>query len=329
MILCFSALAAGQLPGGMMDTNTRLGGNNTIVGTVLAPSGEPVKFRVRIELLTLSGVDIVATTDDDGHFVFTGLGAGAYDVVVDHEKGFEAASQRVNVIRSGSAPSTYPITIRLRNARIKGEKPAVVNAADAGIPKHAEELFKKASELEKAKDYRGAIEQLKLAVAEYPAYLSALSEMGVLYLKLNEPDKADEALQAALKIKPDAYVPLVSRGVALFRLERLKDAEPVLRDAIKAKADSALAYYYLGRTLDRLAQADAAVEAYLTCIKISPEEFKEAHRLLAIIYLARAMHQRVVEELETYLRLVPTAADAADLRKVIEQSKRHLNEPPQ
>jgi tetratricopeptide (TPR) repeat protein len=59
---------------------------------------------------------------------------------------------------------------------------------------------------------------------------------------------------------------------------------------------------------------DEAETAYLTCIKMSPGEFKEAHRLLAVIYLERGAAKRVIEELETYLSLVPKAADADDLR---------------
>jgi tetratricopeptide (TPR) repeat protein len=158
--------------------------------------------------------------------------------------------------------------------------------------------------------------------------VNAFNQIGVLYLQLNELDMADKALQAALKIKPDAYEPLINRAIALFRLARFKDAETVLRDTLKAQAESSVAYYYLGRTLNKMGRNDEAETAYLTCIKMSPGAFKEAHRLLAVIYLDRGAPQRVMEELETYLRLVPTAPDAADLRKVIEQSKRS-SAPPQ
>jgi tetratricopeptide (TPR) repeat protein len=132
-----------------------------------------------------------------------------------------------------------------------------------------------------------------------------------------------QALESALKIKPDAYEPLINRAIVLFRLARFKEAETVLRDALKVK-ESAVAYYYLGRTLHKMGRNDEAETAYLTCLKISPDEFPEAHRLLAAIYLERGASQRVVDELEAYLRLVPAAADAADLRRVIEQSKRSL-----
>jgi regulator of sirC expression with transglutaminase-like and TPR domain len=57
---------------------------------------------------------------------------------------------------------------------------------------------------------------------------------------------------------------------------------------------------------------------------MSPNDFSEAHRVLAAIYLDRGSLARVIEELETYLKVVPTAPDADNLRNVIEQSKRAL-----
>lgn len=333
IFLCSVTLAAGQIGGGLTETtNTRLGGNNYVVGTVFSPDGMPISRRMSIRLSTPTWGEVLATTDDSGRFVFSGVGSGVYTLVIDGEKEFESVRQEVEIIRPrSSVPETYTMTIRLRtleNVKSKAEKPSVISASNAGVPKRAMDLYQKASKLAGAKDYKSAIEQLKLAVAEYPAFVNALNQIGVIYLRLNELDMADEALQAALKIKPDAYEPLINRSIALFRMARFKDAETVLRDTLKAKAESPVAYYYLGRTLNKMGRNDEAETAYLTCIKMSPDEFKEAHRLLAVIYLDRGAPQRVIEELETYLRLVPTAPDAADLRKVIEQSTRP-SAPPQ
>jgi Flp pilus assembly protein TadD len=324
---CSVALAMGQIAGGLTETtNTRLGGNNYIVGTVFAPTGVPINTRMSIRLSTPTWGDVLATTDDRGRFVFSGVGAGVYTVTIDGEKEFESVRQEVEIIRPRSAvPETYSMSIRLRlleHGKSKTERPSVISASNAGVPKRAMDLYQKASKLAGAKDYQGAIEQLKLAVAEYPSFVNAFNQIGVLYLRLNELDKADKALQAALKIKPDAYEPLINRAIALFRLARFKEAETVLRDTLKAKEESSVAYYYLGRSLNKMGRNDEAETSYLTCVKMSPGEFKEAHRLLAVIYLERGASQRVIEELETYLKLVPTAPDADHLRKVIEQNRR-------
>lgn len=323
-----AGLVTAQIAGGMTETtNTRHGGNNYIVGTVYAPDGYPIKIRMRIKLSCPTQGDILATTDDRGQFVFSGVSSGVYTVVIDTEKEYQPVSHQVEIVRERNVvPDTYSVSIRLREADNPKSttKPSVVNAANAGVPKKALDFYDKASELARNKDYPGAIKELKFAVAEYPHYVSALSLIGMLHMRLNELDKADEAFKAALKIDPEAYEPLLNRSITLFRLSKFKDAEALLRKTLKVKPESASAYYYLGRTLNKLGKNDEAEKAFLTCTEKSPGEFKEAHRLLAAIYLDRGKPERVVEQLEMYLKLVPTASDAENLRMVIEQNKRAM-----
>jgi len=321
-----ATLVTAQIAGGINETtNTRHGGNNYIVGTVFAPDGFPITTRMRIKLNSLEWGDTIVTTDERGQFVFSGVAAGTYTVIIDSEKEYQTVSQSVEIVRDRNiTPETYTVTIRLRevDAAKPTTKPSVVNAANAGVPKKALEYYDKASQLARDKNYAGAIKELQLAVAEYPSYVSALTLIGMLHMKLNELDKADEAFKAALKIDPEAYEPLLNRSITLFKLSKFKDAETLLRKTLKVKPESAAAYYYLGRTLNKLGKNDEAEKAFLACTEKSPGEFKEAHRLLAAIYLDRGKPERVVEQLEIYLKLVPTAPDADNLRMVIEQNKR-------
>jgi Flp pilus assembly protein TadD len=328
-IVYSATLVTAQIAGGINETtNTRHGGNNYIVGTVYAPDGFPINRRMRVKLNSPTWGDIIITTDERGQFVFSGVSSGTYTVIIDSEKEYQTVSQSVEIVRERNiVPETYTVTIRLRevDGPRSTTKPAVVNAANAGVPKKALEFYNNASKLARDKDYAGAIKELKLAVEEYPSYLSALSMIGMLHLRLNELDKADEAFKAALKIDPEAYEPLLNRSITLFKLAKFKDAEALLRKTLKVKPDSAAAYYYLGRTLNKLGKNDEAEKAFLTCTEKSPGDFKEAHRLLAAIYLDRGKPEGVVEQLEIYLKLVPTAPDADNLRMVIEQNKRTMS----
>ena len=321
-----AALVTAQVAGGITETtNTRHGGNNYIVGTVYAPDGFPITTRMRIKLNSPTWGDIIVTTDDRGRFVFSGVSSGTYTVIIDSEKEYQPISQAVEIVRERNfVPETYTVTIRLRevDASKSTTKPSVVKAENAGVPKKALEFYDNASKLAREKDYAGAIKELRLAVAEYPSYVSALTLIGILHMRLNELDKADEAFKAALKIDPEAFEPLLNRSITLFKLSKFKDAENLLRKTLKVRPESSAAYYYLGRTLNKLGKNDEAEKAFLTCTEKSPGEFKEAHRLLAAIYLDRGKPERVVEQLEMYLKLVPTAPDAENLRMVIEQNKR-------
>ena len=312
-----------QIAGGMNETkSTRLGGTNYLAGTVFWPSGKPINTRMGIRLSSPTGGDFITTTDDRGQFIFSGLVAGDYSVVIDGERDFEPVSQNVAISEPRSSiRQTYTISIRLIEKLKRGVKPAVIDQASLAVPKPASEIFRKALDLSKNGDHRGAVEQLERAIAEYPAYFNAHNELGVQYLQLNELDKADEALKAAIMIKPDGFEALVNRGITLFRLKRYAGAETLLRAAIAVKDQSAVAHYYIGRTLISLGQFDAAENELNLAIKVGGDEMNEAHRMLANLFIAKGDDQRAIKELELYLKLVPEAPDAANLRKAIGQLK--------
>jgi tetratricopeptide (TPR) repeat protein len=238
--------------------------------------------------------------------------------VIDKEKDFQPFTQVVSVIQPRGFPAqTYNLSVRLTPKAGTAGKPGVINAELANIPKPALDKYNKAIELAKNGDRPGAILQLKGAVTEYPEFMLAYNEMGVQYMKLNDLQKSDDALQAALKIDAKAFMPLVNRGILLVMLKRYKDAEPLLREVVKTKGDQAVGHYFLGQTVAYLGNFDEAEKELLSAIKLGGDEMKEAHRLLAIIYSSREDKKNAIAELETYLRLVPKAPDAEQLRNVI------------
>ena len=116
-------------------------------------------------------------------------------------------------------------------------------------------------------------------------------------------------------------MPLMNHGIVFVLLNRFGEAEPELRKALKMNAQSAAGHYYLGRAVANLGRFDEAEKELVSSVKLGGDEMKETHRFLAIIYSSRGDKKRKLIELETYVRLVPTAPDAEQLRKVIRQLK--------
>lgn len=312
--------ASAQIAGGINETTgTSLGGNNFIAGTIFSPIGTPINLRTRIRLSSQTGAEYISTTDDRGQFVFSGLAAGSYTITFDGDKDFQFASQQVEVLQTRGR-QTYNISIRLVENNKATAKPGVINKSNVGIPKKALDIYQKALNLSKDGNYKEAIEQLKLAISEYDKFTMAYNEIAVQYLKLNELVKAEEALQTALKIDSEAFEPMVNYGIVLFRLKKYPESEAALRNVLKLK-DSAVAYYYLGRTLTALEKYDEAEKAFLSAIKIGEGEMKEAHRMLASMYINKGENKKAIEQLTIYLKLVPNASDAENLRQIIEQLK--------
>lgn len=303
-------------------SDSGLGGSNTIDGRITVASGQRLSRRVRIKLSTPTRGDLTSMTDDNGTFTFRGLPSGNYVVIIDDEKDFKPVNYPISIIQlRGSPAQNYMVSIRLELKPGSDAPPGVLNSELAGAPPNVRELFNKAGELAKAGDRQGAIDSLKLAVAEYPKFMLGFFQMGIEYYQLNQLDKADEAFQAALKIQPDAFQPLKTRGIVLILLNRYAEAEAVLRNAVKSNSQSAEAHFYLGRAIGSQGRFDESEKEFLESIKLGKDEMKEAHRMLAIIYSSRGDKKRAAGELETYLKLNPTTPDAEQLRKVIEQMK--------
>jgi tetratricopeptide (TPR) repeat protein len=266
--------------------------------------------------------DRVASTDDNGNFSFRGLTSGTYTIVIDKEKEFEPFTQAVDIIQlRGSPPTTITMSVRLS---LKGDqlpKASVIDAAIASLPERGKALFLKAKELDKAGDHAGAAQQLLLLTQEFPNFMIGFNELGSEYLRLGEAEKADAAFQAALKLEPQAFLPMLNRGMLLVTTKRYAEAEPVLREAKKLDERSGAARYFLGTALANLGKFDEADKELTAAISMGGNEMMEAHRILAIIYNSRGDKKRAATELEAYLKLNPTAPDAEQLKKVLDQLK--------
>jgi Tfp pilus assembly protein PilF len=325
ILTALTAQLAGQVPSGITEsTQADFGGRNAVAGSIVLPSGSPPNNRIRIRLSS-PGREVSTNSDEAGRFFITGLPNGSYTVEVDGGDEFETQTQSVDVSTPpNTSPQTYTVMIRLRRKQARTTKPSVVNADLAGVPKRAIEFYEKGGAKAASGDPKGAVEQLTKAVAEYPAFFLAHSELGVQYQKLNDLERADHHLQAALKIKPEAYEPLANRGIVLVRLRKYTEAEPVLRSAIKIKDNSPVVYFYLGRSLLGQKRPDDAEPTFKTAFEKGGNDMIEARRALATIYLERGENEKAVVEIEAYLAANPTAYDAKQLQDTVARIKEWL-----
>jgi len=216
-------------------------------------------------------------------------------------------------------PISRPFTLQvyLRPKTQPGDaKTGVLSASLANVPKTAADLYLKAQEVAQTGDRKQAIEHLKAALVIHPHFALALTELGVQYLNTSEPDKAAEALAAAVKLTPDDSPLRLHYGVALLTLRKLAPAEEQFRTALQ-KSEAPTARMYLGITLAMQRKLAEAEKELVAAVKFKTPEVNLAHRFLGGVYIATREYKRAADELETYLRLAPKAADAAQIRATI------------
>lgn len=327
--LCSSAVRA-QV--GTDDTGT--GGKHVIQGRVVFPSGRRADTRLKVRLQTQSSGELSVYTDSNGYFGFRSLEAGSYTVVIEGGNDFETVRESVyietdvnSMLRGVTVPTAtrpYTLQVYLQPKRKDGatppeSRPGTLNASLAGVPKPALDLYNKALDAAHNNEAMKAVELLKAAVAAYHDFPLALTEMGMLYMKLKEPAKAVETLREAIKLTPDDYPTLFTYAVALHDSRQFPEAEAQFRRAAQKNPSAPLPHYYLGVILIRRHEFEEAERELKTAVEVGGDEVPRTHYYLGGIYWNRHAYKQAADELETYLKLVPNAEDAPRLRATVKE----------
>jgi Tfp pilus assembly protein PilF len=316
--LLASASARAQGIGANRGDPGAAGATQVIQGHVISPTGKMPDTRVRVTLSSTNGGTRQTTADDDGNFTFSGIEGGPYDLVIDAGKEFETARESVYV-EAGHPVYNVPVYLRL--------KPEA-NPALAGVPKPALDLFVKALEAERKNDGAKAASLLTDAIAQYPQFGLAHGELGMLYFKAGQIDKAVEELKAAQKAAPDDPQIQMNYGAVLLEKRDYAEAERQLRRAAKKMDRSAQLHVYLGVAVMRQRGTDPqeaeaklaeAEKEFQQAIKLGGDPAGRAHYYLGGIYWSRRDNKRAVQELEAYLKQSPNAPDAEQVRATIKK----------
>lgn len=334
--LCALLLAAlccsvGRAQIGVDDTGT--GGRHVIQGRVLFPSGRRADARLKVRLQTQSSGELSVYTDSNGYFGFRSLEAGSYTVTIEGGNDFETVRESIyiepdvnSMVRGVNSPPTtrpYTLQVYLQPKRKEGasaqSRPGTLNASLAGVPKPALDLYNKALDALRGNEQAKAVEFLKEAVAAYHDFPVALTELGLLYMKLKQPAKAVEVLRDALKLSPDDYPTLLTYAVALHDTQQFSEAETQFRKAVQKNSTAPLPHYYLGLILIRRREFEEAEKQLKAAVEVGGDEVPYAHKYLGGLYWNRHAYKQAADELEAYLKLVPNTEEAPRLRATIKE----------
>lgn len=313
LVISAAHIANAQAPGSSRGLASG-GGTNMIQGRVHFPSGQSASGKtIKISLESVSAFGSMSTVaDQDGTFRFTSLEAGDYTVVVDAGAEYEKARESVSIYREASAGGrTIQVAIQLY-PKIDSSNPLFAN-----VPQNALSLYQKGSAAARKSDAKGAVESLSAAVAAYPNFPIALSELGSQYLILKQWDKAGETFEALLKLKPDDVAGHLNMGIVDFNKKKLEDAETQLRKALELKSAGPTAHYYLGLIFISTKRYDEAQQEFELTISNGGENIPLAHKYLGGLYMSVHKNQQAADELEKYLKLEPKAADADRIKGTI------------
>jgi len=179
------------------------------------------------------------------------------------------------------------------------------------------------------KKWAEAQKHFEEAVAIYPAYVPAWSELGSALREQNRPDDAMNALRKARSADPKYIKPIVQMAGVEGRQEHWEDELHTADEALAMHPVSFPgAYYYHAEACYHLGLLEDAAHSVHTAIETDLGlEFPQAHFLAGLV-LAKA-HQRslAVQEFQQYLQMAPKGEHAAEAKAHVAELTR-LAWPP-
>lgn len=302
--------------------------NNSINGHIYDAQTRAAVGDLYVELLDQLGISLRRMrVDSTGRFFFGGLGSGTYNVkVVPLGTNYQETVQSVSLVsmptgrgRMSSDSAYIDIYLKLDPRLVKtgsGGAATVVFAQD--VPDEARKSYKKGVEMLADKKDEG-LDALKKAIDIFPNYYDALDRLGNEYVRRGQPSQAVPYLVKAIDVNRRSYTSFYALGVASYNLKDLKAASEALRAASAINPNSINAQIFYGMVLRIGGSYERAEKALLQAKKLAESTpVAEIHWQLALLYEKTGRYKQAADELETFLKVEPKAANAEQIKKLIE-----------
>lgn len=275
-----------------------------------------LNFRARLQLMNGASNNTVdeAYTDEHGEAEFSRIAIGSYHIVVSGE-GIQDTDSGVFDVDERKTTQSIMISVRRKG---EGEQHqglgATVAAADLHIPDEASTEFNQATALMSKESWKDAIPKLQRAVAIYPKYVDAYTDLGVVYSRLGQWDLERESLNKALSINDHFAPALLNLGMLEIRQKHYADAEGLLQKASAGDPANVQILALLSQTqlLDK--RFDAAVASCEKAHSLPHTGFAIVHYIAARAFLHENRIQDAIAQFKTMLQEEPTGARADAVR---------------
>ena len=318
-------LALGVLPGTAQNTPGRRAIFG-IGGSIHDESDHHAMEDIQVTLKVVTGATVNSVfTRGGGDFQFDGLGNGDYIVEIN-ARDYERFQQTVTI--SGASRMGLSIFLSRTGKAANPPMQLSISAHQLSVPHKAHDEFEKGMTLIYLKsDYRGAITQFQLAIKDFPTYYEAYAEEGSAYYQLQDLGAAEEALRKSVDLSSGQYADASFTLAAVLTEKKLfQEAVTAARQGISVDSSSWRGPFELARALTALKQTEEAEKSAQQSRDLMPDN-PPVYLLLANIHIQRKDYPALLRDLDDYLRLAPTGAEAEQARKTREHVQSILNSP--
>lgn len=233
--------------------------------------------------------------------------------------GFTSSSAALRV--DGSSWDLNVGTIVL--TRMENVEGATISLTSMSAPPDAQRAYEKAEKAVDAHKYSEAEKELAKAVKVYPAYAAAWSMLGEVHRSQNKLDTAREEYNRAITADPQFVNPYFGLAVLAVHEKNWEDTVKYTNQVAKLNpAAFPMALMYNGAANFYLGHLDAAEESAKRFKQMDANHLHpDSALLLSNILAAKHDYDGAAQQLEEYLKLVPNAANAIEVKNQLEQLK--------
>src|SRR6266850_1809884 len=301
---------------------------NKIEGQVYDPNHRPVE-NLYVELLNEVDSVIQRTkTNASGRFSFVGVPPGRLIVrVITFGTNFMEQTQEVNILQTTNNNDVDYVEINLRyEKRTRGPiyelPPGVVFAQE--IPPTARTAYLRGiADFGKAQE-KGLLE-IEEAIKIFPNYFDALNWLGKEYVSRRNYEKGYPYLLRAIDVNQHSAPTYYSLSYAFYQMKQYPAALEAAKATtllVPASVDAQLLYGTVLRITGSYTEAETAL---LKANSLAKKMNAEVHWQLSLLYNRLNRTQDTINELESFLKLVPDSPDKNKIRDMIAKLKISVN----
>ena len=208
-----------------------------------------------------------------------------------------------------------------RLAKVEGSFLSVVSLA---APKKARKEFTKALKLSKKGKGDEAESRLLSAVEIYPKYASAWNNLGEIYQRKNQLEKASDAYSRAVKADPKYTVPYLHLTQIHITKGRYQEVIETSKILLKLDPTLGIAHHHQAVAYYSLTQYGAAEKAVRAALKSLHKPPTISHLLLGDLLARKGTFVEAAEELHLFLKAEPNSPISAQARNLLARMEPHL-----
>jgi len=170
-----------------------------------------------------------------------------------------------------------------------------------------------------------AVTECQVALRQRPMEPGLHEELGDIYWKQNQLEKAESAFGDELKIDGESLSARYKLAVVSLERAKPETAESLLGEVLHRAPNYRDAHYQMGRAQAQLGQVDAAIKSFNAAVadagQVDSDSLRQSYYQLAQLYRRAQQPEQSRQALDSFMRL-KQQADAVQAQRLADKMKR-------